>query len=230
MKDYIKKKIRSLKPSATLAINEKSKKLLEDGKKVFSFGFGQSPFPVPKIIEKELQKNAYQKNYLNVLGLEKLRKQVAKYHHKKNKYKYSPDNVVIGPGSKELIFQTQLVLNCDLILPAPSWVSYEPQAKILKKKVYWLPTSYESNWHLEAKTLEKFCKKNKKNKKLLILNSPNNPSGTTNDELKKIRITPEGSIAKNYAFDVTPAKFITKIITERKVVDANQSSISELVV
>ena len=48
MEDYIKKKIRSLKLSATLAINEKSKKLLEDGKKVFSFGFGQSPFPVPK--------------------------------------------------------------------------------------------------------------------------------------------------------------------------------------
>jgi len=178
--------IKKVKPSATLAINELSKKLESQGKKIYKFGLGQSPFPVPKIIEKELQKNAYQKNYLNVSGLEILRKQVAKYHHKKNKYKYSPDNVVIGPGSKELIFQTQLVLNCDLILPSPSWVSYEPQAQILKKKVYWLPTSYESNWHLEAKTLEKFCKKNKKNKKLLILNSPNNPSGTTNDELKKI--------------------------------------------
>ena len=48
MENYIKKKIRSLKLSATLAINEKSKKLLEDGRKVFRFGFGQSPFPVPK--------------------------------------------------------------------------------------------------------------------------------------------------------------------------------------
>jgi len=178
--------IKKVKPSATLAINELSRKLELQGKKIYKFGFGQSPFPVPKIIEKELQKNAYQKNYLNVLGLEKLRKQVAKYHHKKNKYKYSSDNVVIGPGSKELIFQTQLVLNCDLILPSPSWVSYEPQAKILNKKVYWLPTSYKSNWHLEAKTLDKFCKKYKKNKKLLILNSPNNPSGTSNSELKNI--------------------------------------------
>ena len=178
--------IKKVKPSATLAINELSNKLERQGKKIYKFGLGQSPFPVPKIIEKELQKNAYQKNYLNVSGLEILRKQVAKYHHKKNKYKYSPDNVVIGPGSKELIFQTQLVLNCDLILHSPSWVSYEPQAQILKKKVYWLPTSYKSNWHLEAKTLDKFCKKNKKNKKLLILNSPNNPSGTSNSELKNI--------------------------------------------
>ena len=178
--------IKKVKPSATLAINELSNKLESQGKKIYKFGLGQSPFPVPKIIEKELQKNAYQKNYLNVSGLENLRKQVAKYHHKKNKYKYSPDNVVIGPGSKELIFQTQLVLNCDLILPSPSWVSYEPQAQILKKKVYWLPTSYKSNWHLEAKTLDKFCKKNRKNKKLLILNSPNNPSGTRNEELINI--------------------------------------------
>ena len=178
--------IKKVKPSATLAINELSKKLEIQGKKIYKFGLGESPFPVPKIIEKELQKNAYQKNYLNVSGLENLRKVVAKYHHKKNKYKYSPDNVLIGPGSKELIFQTQLVLNCDLILPSPSWVSYEPQAQILKKKVFWLPTSYKSNWHLEAKTLDKFCKKNRKNKKLLILNSPNNPSGTRNEELKKI--------------------------------------------
>ena len=178
--------IKKVKPSATLAINELSKKLESQGKKIYKFGLGESPFPVPKIIEKELQKNAYQKNYLNVSGLENLRKVVAKYHHKKNKYKYSPDNVLIGPGSKELIFQTQLVLNCDLILPSPSWVSYEPQAQILNKKVFWLPTSYKSNWHLEAKTLDKFCKKNRKNKKLLILNSPNNPSGTRNEELKKI--------------------------------------------
>jgi len=94
-----------------------------------------------------------------------------------------------------------LVLNCDLILPSPSWVSYEPQAQILKKKVFWLPTSYKSNWHLEAKTLDKFCKKNKKNKKLLILNSPNNPSGTSNSELK--------NIAKNFnnkSFDIKKLK------------------------
>ena len=182
----INSNIKKVKPSTTLAINELSKKLESQGKKIYKFGLGQSPFPVPKIIEKELQKNAYQKNYLNVSGLETLRKQVAKYHLKKNKYKYSPDNVLIGPGSKELIFQTQLVLNCDLILPSPSWVSYEPQAQILKKKVFWLPTSYKSNWHLEAKTLDKFCKKNRKNKKLLILNSPNNPSGTRNEELINI--------------------------------------------
>ena len=49
-----------------------------------------------------------------------------------------------------------------------------------------------------------------------------------NDELKKIRITPEGSIAKNYAFDVTPSKYITKLITEKGNIEANTNEIEKL--
>ena len=79
MEDYIKKKIRSLKPSATLAINEKSKKLLEDGRRVFRFGFGQSPFPVPKGVISALKKNADKKNYLSTQGLVELRKAISIY-------------------------------------------------------------------------------------------------------------------------------------------------------
>ncbi|SVE60190.1 uncharacterized protein METZ01_LOCUS513044, partial [marine metagenome] len=118
----IKKELLNLKTSATLAINELSQKLENEGKEIFKFGLGQSPFPVPKIIVEELKKNSHKKNYLNVSGLNKLCKEIAKYHTIKNKYHYTPENVIIGPGSKELIFQTQLVLDCDLILPSPSWV------------------------------------------------------------------------------------------------------------
>ena len=64
MGDYIKKNISNLKPSATLAINEKVKKLLKDGKKVFNFGFGQSPFPIPDKIVEVLKENAHKKDYL----------------------------------------------------------------------------------------------------------------------------------------------------------------------
>ena len=129
----LQKNIIGLKASATLAINELSQKLITEGKEVFKFGLGQSPFPVPDIIVKELQKNAHQKDYLNVSGLIGLREEVAKYHSQKNQYNYNSESVIIGPGSKELIFQTQLVLDCDLLLPSPSWVSYEPQAQIIKK-------------------------------------------------------------------------------------------------
>ena len=180
----IKNNIINIKTSATLAINELSNKLENKGKEIFKFGLGQSPFPVPKIIVEELIKNSHKKDYLNVSGLEKLREVIAIYHTNKNKYNYKKENIIIGPGSKELIYQIQLVLDGDLILPSPSWVSYEPQAQILNKKIHWINCLDKNNWHLDAEDLNKKCKQISKLNKLLILNSPNNPSGTTHNNLK----------------------------------------------
>ena len=163
----IKKNLIDIKTSATLAINELSHKLEKKGKVIYKFGLGQSPFPVPKIVEQELIKNAHQKNYINVSGLHELREQVARYHTVKNRNKYLPENIIIGPGSKELIFQTQLVLDCDLLLPIPSWVSYEPQAQILNKKVHWLETNSDSNWNLLPDSLDRFCKKSSFDKQII---------------------------------------------------------------
>ena len=73
MKTFIKQNIESLKTSATLAINEKTKELKSAGRKIYSFGFGQSPFPVPDKVVSELKKNAEKKDYLPVMGLNKLR-------------------------------------------------------------------------------------------------------------------------------------------------------------
>ena len=179
-------RFRNTEPSSTLRINEISNKLLDEGKNVYKFGLGQSPFPVPEILIETLKKNAHQKDYLNVSGLLKLREVVAKYHSKKNLYNYSEDNVIIGPGSKELIFQCQMVTEMPLLLPKPSWVSYEPQAKILKKDVNWIDTSKNTNWHLSANALREYCKNNRYKNQLLILNSPNNPTGTNNEELEEL--------------------------------------------
>jgi aspartate aminotransferase len=189
----IKENLINIKPSATLAINELSQNLEKKGKKIYKFGLGQSPFPIPDTVVKELKLNAYQKDYLNVSGLLELRKEIAKYHSKKNKYSYSADNVIIGPGSKELIFQTQLIMNGDVLLPSPSWVSYAPQAKIINKKIHWLHTSAKTNWHLDPQTLEDACLKIQSETKLLIINSPNNPTGTTHDDFINL-----AKVAKKY--------------------------------
>ena len=190
----IKENLINIKPSATLTINELSQKLESEGKKIYKFGLGQSPFPVPKSLINELQLNAFQKNYLNVSGLFELRKAVSKYHSIKNKYNYNADNILIGPGSKELIFQVQLSMDGDLLLSSPSWVSYEPQAKIINKKIHWLNTDAKSNWHVTPEIFEKICNKIKTNK-LFILNSPNNPSGTVSDNLLKIaKIAKENNV------------------------------------
>ena len=132
--------VRGLNPSATLLINERSNELIKSGKKVYKFGLGQSPFPVPDLFVEALKKYAFQKDYLPVKGLPELREAIAGFHQRLNGFDFKADNVIIGPGSKELIFILQLVYYGDLIIPTPSWVSYSPQAQIVGRKVLWIKT------------------------------------------------------------------------------------------
>ena len=84
----IKDIVKNLKPSPTLKINEESKKLESEGKKIYKFGFGQSPFQIPKDIVDELKNNAYRNMYLPMQGLPELTTAISKYISKKKKYNY----------------------------------------------------------------------------------------------------------------------------------------------
>ena len=173
----IKNKIKKLNLSATLEINEISKNLEKTGKQVIKFGFGQSPFQVPEIVVEELKQNAQKKSYLPIQGLEELREAIARYESKKKAQNFTSDQIIIGPGSKELMFLLHMSFDGEIILPAPSWVSYKPQSIIAENKFHWIETKAENNWFPTAESIEKLILKNKNKKYLLILNSPNNPSG-----------------------------------------------------
>jgi aspartate aminotransferase len=174
--------------SATLAINEKSRKLQLEGRDIIRLGLGQSPFPVPELMVNSLRENASAKDYMAVQGYLPLREAIASYINKTEQLTRTAEDVIVGPGTKELLFGLQMALDCELVLPAPSWVSYEPQARLLGKKVHWLPCLAEQGWKLTAETLEKHCQQNTARKQLLILNSPNNPSGAcfTQQELQSL--------------------------------------------
>jgi len=182
----IKNEINNLNLSATLRINEISKKLEHEGKKIIKFGFGESPFPVPTKVVDELKKNAHQKSYLPIQGLEDLRVSISKYESKKKNKNFSSEQIIIGPGSKELMFLLHICFDGEIILPAPSWVSYKPQSIIANNKFHWIETFAENNWYPSAESLEKLIVKNKEKNYLLILNSPNNPSGQVCKNLKEI--------------------------------------------
>ena len=77
MNKIIKEQITRLKPSATLALNEESNRLEKNGKKIYKFGFGQSPFPVPESVVLALKNNANKNNYLPMQGLGELRSAIA---------------------------------------------------------------------------------------------------------------------------------------------------------
>jgi aspartate aminotransferase len=185
--ETINPSVLDLKMSDTLAINEKSKQLIKSGKSIYRFGLGQSPFPVPEIVVNALRLYAPQKDYLDVKGLPQLRDAVADFHRKKDLINFSPDNIMIGPGSKELLFLAQLVFAGEILITSPSWVSYLPQAKILNKEIRIIHAKQEDNWCITSNELRKVCEENS-TPKLLILNYPGNPDGMTYSEelLKEI--------------------------------------------
>lgn len=171
--------IRGMRPSATLAINERSARLQREGHTVYRLGLGQSPFPVPDSVVETLKENAYQKDYLPVRGLGTLREAVAAFHDRVNGVEREADDVLIGPGSKELMFILQLAFYGDLLVPSPSWVSYTPQAHIIGRRFTWIDTRRENGWRLQPEELEAVCAQDPERPRILILNYPSNPLGVT---------------------------------------------------
>ena len=216
MNKIIKSQINKLRPSATLAINEECNKLKKSGKKVFKFGFGQSPFPIPDSVIMALKNHANKNNYLPMQGLEELRSSIANHLNLNNNNNFKSEDVVIGPGTKELMFLTQLAFSGEILLPAPSWVSYQPQALIAKNKVHWIQANSSNNWFPTADQLEKKIKSIRKKNLLFFLNSPNNPSGTVCKNLKEI-----AEVAKKYKLIVLSDEIYSQL-----TFDNNYKSIS----
>ena len=175
--DWLDARVRSLRTSPTLAINELSKRLQSEGRTIYKLGLGQSPFPVPSSVVLALKAHAEENDYLPVRGLPELRGAVAAHHQARHGLDITADDIMIGPGSKELIFLTQLVLNAELLVPSPSWVSYVPQACLAGRRASWIPTRRDEHWHLTPNALAAALDGGTSDPKLLILNSPSNPNG-----------------------------------------------------
>ncbi|RKZ37154.1 MAG: aspartate aminotransferase [Gammaproteobacteria bacterium] len=180
--------VRGLNQSATLAINERSAELQAQGRHVYKLGLGQSPFPVPQPVVDALKSHAHEKDYLAVKGLRELRAAVAAYHRRTEGIEYGEEDVMVGPGSKELMFVLQLVYYGDLVIPTPSWVSYAPQAHIIGRQIRWVPTQPENDWRLMPEELDRLCSGDPDRPRIVILNYPSNPTGDTytTDELKAL--------------------------------------------
>jgi aspartate aminotransferase len=172
--------VRGMKPSATVAINERSDELRKEGRDIIKFGLGQSPFPVPDSVVSALKDHAHEKDYLPVKGLRTLRDAVADFHARRDAIEgRTGDDVLVGPGSKELLFLLQLVFYGDLVIPAPAWVSYAPQARIIGRQVRMVPTNRENGWRLTPEALDRMCVEDEGRPRILVLNYPSNPTGLT---------------------------------------------------
>lgn len=184
----INQHISKLKPSATLLINEKVKELRKKGQQITHFGFGQSPFPIHNSIVEELKKYATNNHYLPVKGLLALTEQVSEFLLKNQGIDRNAAHIFIGPGSKELLYQSILIFEGEYLIPKGSWVSYIPQLKSKGGSYSIVDTKLKNQFKLTADTLEAYLQQSNQQTHILILNSPNNPTGAvyTENEYKSL--------------------------------------------
>jgi len=180
--------LRKATKSANLELNEKVKCMQLEGRNIYHLAFGQSPFPIPDCFVKELKNYAHKNDYLPVAGTLELRQAISQWHRHEGLY-INSDQIVVGTGSKELIFLVMNIFDGDVILISPGWTTYAPQVRLAKQKCHIIQTSMDDHWKLTPEKLTEFIQgRDISEQKLMILNNPGNPSGTsyTLEELEKL--------------------------------------------
>lgn len=118
-----------------------------------------------------------------VKGLKALRHEIAEWLNRSEKLSFTWEDILIGPGSKELLFLVGLSLDCDLLIGTPCWVSYIPQTKFLGKSITTIETKFENRWRVTPEELDEACRRDEKDpnrkNKCMILTYPDNPTGLT---------------------------------------------------
>ena len=136
------------------------------------FAFGQSPFSPPAKIVEALIKHADKHDYVPTAGIPELREAIAKYYRDLFIIDCNANQVVISPGSKEMISMIIAVLEGPVLIPSPSWVSYLPQAKILKKEVISIRLTSDDDYKLTPEKLSGSIAQTFSKQRILILNNP----------------------------------------------------------
>ena len=175
----LSKRIQSIKPSPTLAMNAKAVSMKQSGVDVISFGVGEPDFDTPLHI-REAAKQAMDDGmtrYTAVGGIPELKTAIIKKFKKDNDLTYRPEEVMVSCGGKHVLYNlAQAILNAgdEVIIPAPYWVSYPPIAVLADAKPVTVQTSPRDRFKLSAETLRRSVTPQTK---LLVLNSPSNPTG-----------------------------------------------------
>ncbi len=184
-------KVKPVEEPGVISLHSKCRQMEAEGKKVYHFAFALSPFPMPELVRKGLANYSSVEPLVPVLGKPALRTAIADFHQRSYEFPVNAEQVLIGPGSKSLLFLLAYAFDGDILIPTPSWVSYSPMAKLTGRKVQLIHTSQESGWKISPEQLKEAVKHNPERPKILLLNSPSNPTGSVYSlaELKKLAET-----------------------------------------
>lgn len=175
-------KIRQIKPSATLEINRKAKKLKAAGVDVINLSVGEPDFDTPEPVKEfavQAIRDGFTK-YTEANGTPELKKAISEKLEKENGLSYSPEQVVVSNGAKHSLYNVFLAIiepGDEVIIPAPYWVSYPEMVRLAGGVPVFC--RWNSDFKMDMEHLKSLI--NKKTK-ALILNSPSNPTGVVYDK------------------------------------------------
>ncbi len=178
--------------SPTLGINLYARRQRTKGRQIAHFGLGESPFGAPELVREALAKNAFRTSYLPSEGILELREAVAKFYKRYFDIETRPEQIIIAPGSKQLIYTAMITLASPWLIPRPSWVSYVTQTRIARTQAFRVPVYEEGNLRITERSLRKryndIVESVDAETLIMLINYPNNPTGLTinKDEVKKI--------------------------------------------
>ena len=184
MKNRTAKRMSAISPSLTLAISAKAKAMKQAGENVVSFGVGEPDFSTPNHIV-EAAKTALDKGqtkYTPSSGLLPLRKAICEKFKKDNGLDYHPSQIIVSNGAKHSIFNACYALldeGDEVIIPAPYWLTYPEVVKVCGGVVKYLPCKKENKYKFTAEDLKAAITPKTK---MLIFNSPSNPTGAVYGE------------------------------------------------
>lgn len=186
----VSKKVSAISPSMTLAISAKANELKAAGEKVINFGVGEPDFNTPEHII-QAAKDALDKGYTKYVaaaGLPALKKAIAKKFKDDNGLEYDPSQIIVSNGAKHSIFNALFATinpGDEVLIPQPYWLSYPEVVKSCGGEPKYIPTTPESGYKLTAEQLESAITPRTK---MLIFNSPCNPTGAvyTESEIREI--------------------------------------------
>ncbi|CAN5462289.1 pyridoxal phosphate-dependent aminotransferase [soil metagenome] len=175
----ISERAAQLTPSLTLSIDSKAKAMKAEGLDVCGFGAGEPDFDTPEHI-KEAAIAALQggfTKYTPSAGLPELRQAIADKLQADNGLTYRPSQIVVSSGAKHSCYNA-ILATCqegdEVVIPSPYWVSYPDMVRLAGAEPVIVQTTERNGWKLRAEDFEKVMTPRTK---MLILNSPNNPSG-----------------------------------------------------
>ncbi|MFH1128240.1 MAG: pyridoxal phosphate-dependent aminotransferase [Candidatus Omnitrophota bacterium] len=183
-------RLKKVNPSSTLGITSKAKKLKAEGVDVVSLAAGEPDFDTPDFIKDaaiEAIKSGFTK-YTPSTGILELKNAICEKFKKDNYLEYNPNQIVVSCGAKHSIFNTLFVLinkTDEVLIPSPYWVSYPEMVWLCEGTPRFIPTLPQDKFKVKINEIEKYISAKTK---VLILNSPSNPTGCvyTKDELKEI--------------------------------------------